>query len=303
MRSPSPLKPPIPSGQTGLPLALESFLTYLSLERGASDHTLRAYRSDLRRFAAFCTSRERSPVPEEETVTLFLRELQKQGRAPSSVQRSAACLRSLARFLRETGETQGEGSRIPLPKRPRPLPQILTEGEVGRLLEACSGPTPLDRRDRALFDLVYGCGLRASEACSLRVRDLDFTGGTLRVVGKGEKTRILPFLGAVRQSVQRYLEEREGDAGWLFLTRSGGPLRREDLWRIVRRRAQQAGIPRVRLHPHTLRHSFATHLLRHGMDLRTLQSLLGHASLGTTEVYTHFDQELRDVYDRTHPRA
>ena len=308
MPHPGRLKTAAPSGGTSLCLPFESFLTYLALERGASEHTLRAYRSDLTHFEDFCARRGKPPCPPEENeLTLFLRELQRQGLAASSVQRRAACLRSFLRFLQEQGEPAASREPLSLPDRPAPLPQILTEGEVGRLLETCDGSASLDLRDRALFELIYGCGLRASEACSLRLRDVDCTGGTLRVRGKGNKTRVVPLLGEVRKAVERYLAagrgEAPGDPEALFLSRNRRPLRREDLWRIVRRRGVQAGIPSSRLHPHILRHSFATHLLRHGMDLRTLQSLLGHASLGTTEKYTHFDQELRDVYDRAHPRA
>lgn len=165
----------------------------------------------------------------------------------------------------------------------------------------------MDRRDRALIETLYGCGLRASEACGLRLPDVDFSGGFLRVTGKGDKERIVPLVGTCRSVLERFVTETRplfrpvGDV--LFTTRSGNPMRREDVWRVVQKRGQKAGISLSRLHPHILRHSFATHLLRRGMDLRTLQELLGHASIGTTERYTHFDTELRDIYDRCHPRA
>ena len=237
-------------------------------------------------------------------MTLFLRELQKQGRAPSSVQRSRR-LPAVPGPV-SSGDRGDPGGGLPdPPAEAAPPPAADPDGggggaASGGLLRphpaGSEGPGPLrsglrlrPSGLRGLFPSGPGPGLHRRNP----------PGG-----GQGGEDPD-PSLSGGGAPVGAALpgRGREGDAGWLFLTRSGGPLRREDLWRIVRRRGQQAGIPRVRLHPHTLRHSFATHLLRHGMDLRTLQSLLGHASLGTTEVYTHFDQELRDVYDRTHPRA
>jgi integrase/recombinase XerD len=202
---------------------------------------------------------------------------------------------------------QPDSERLPLPAKERKLPQILGEGEVERIIQACAGTSPMDRRDRALIETLYGCGLRASEACGLRLPEVDFSGGVLRVTGKGDKERIVPLVGTCRAVLEKFVSETRplfkpvGDV--LFTTRSGNPMRREDVWRVVQKRGQKAGISLSRLHPHVLRHSFATHLLRRGMDLRTLQELLGHASIGTTERYTHFDTELRDIYDRCHPRA
>jgi integrase/recombinase XerD len=179
---------------------------------------------------------------------------------------------------------------------------------VDRLFQACEGDGPLDLRDRALFGTAYGCGLRAGELCGLRIGDVDFSARVLRAFGKGEKERAIPFLGEVSEKVALYLQKGRplllkvpGD--FLFLTRSGNPMKREDIWRTLRKRGAKAGIPAARLHPHVLRHSFATHLLRRGMDQRSLQELLGHSSIATTEKYLHFDLELRDVYDKAHPRA
>ena len=171
-----------------------------------------------------------------------------------------------------------------------------------------SGPRPLDVRDLAIVELGYGCGLRASELCGLEVVDLDFDSRLLRTLGKGNKARVVPFLGAAARSVRLYLDSARHDLnrfgdGHVFLSRLGRPLRREDLWRILRRRGAAAGIARSRLYPHILRHSFATHLLARGMDMRTLQEMLGHASIMTTQVYAHFDREMRTEYDRFHPRA
>lgn len=292
-----------PLGENGpLDPRMESFLEYLSLERAFSPNTCQAYRRDLSKYVSFCAERGRDPVPPEvDTVSLFLASLRSQGAAKSSVQRAAACIKSFSRFLGEVGEDPG---KVPmLPDKPSPMPAILTEGEVLRLLEATAGDAPGDLRDRAMIELLYGCGLRASELCSLTMKDLDLSSGTVRVRGKGDKVRVLPLVGETRSALERYLKVRGTHQGPIFQGDRGGPFRREMLWKMIQRRGRQAGIAASRLHPHILRHSCATHLLRRGMDLRTLQCLLGHSSVRTTEVYTHFDLELRDVYDRSHPRA
>lgn len=289
-------------------IRLKAFCDYLAFERGASANTVAAYRADLKSWFAFArASGITEDVPDSAVLARYLRHLASLSRSKSTLQRHAAALRTWKRFLEEEGFRPVSSERLPLPAKDRKLPQILGEGEIERIIQACSGTSPMDKRDRALLETVYGCGLRASEACGIRLGDVDFAGGILRVTGKGDKERIVPLVGTSRHVLQRYISETrpvfdpKGDG--IFITRSGKPLRREDVWRIVQKRGHQAGIPLSRLHPHVLRHSFATHLLRRGMDLRTLQELLGHASIGTTERYTHFDIELRDVYDRCHPRA
>lgn len=288
---------------------LGAFLAYLRLERGCSEHTIQAYAVDLRDWESFCTVRhEESAVLSEDRVVAWVRTLENRGLSRSTIQRRLAALRSWQRYLREQQDEEQRWTP-PLPARGQTLPQILSEGEVERLLRACGGGKLLDLRDRALLEMAYGCGLRASELGGLLRRDVDWAGGIVRVRGKGDKERLVPFLGAVREQVMRYLDRVQfgGDLDHgnvpLFLSRNSLPLRREDIWRILRRRGRIAGIPLGRLHPHVLRHSFATHLLRRGMDLRTLQEILGHSSIATTERYAHFDVELRDVYDACHPRA
>lgn len=200
------------------------------------------------------------------------------------------------------------GNLPKLPSREKKLPQILTEGEVDRLLEACGDNDPVSLRDRALIEIGYGCGLRAGEIASLAMENIDTSSGFIRLSGKGGKERIVPLVGKVRSRLERYLLSgrahfQRNPTERVFISKNGHPLRREDVWRIIQKRGKIAGIPSSRLYPHILRHSFATHLLRRGMDLRTLQELLGHSSIMTTEKYTHFDIELRDVYDKSHPRA
>lgn len=288
---------------------LETFFNYLRYERGCSENTVNAYRSDLRGWFSFCAERDVAPSPPSPgRIAEYLGFLSRAGRSKSSIQRAAATLRSWTRFLASEGVSGGSLDLLRLPARERKLPKVLTEGEVDRLLEACEGDDPISLRDRAIVEVGYGCGLRAGEIASLELSDVGLDSGLIRLRGKGGKERVVPLVGKVKARVERYLasgRERLGGsrAGKFFLSRNGRPLRREDVWRVVQRRGEKAGISRSRLHPHILRHSFATHLLRRGMDLRVLQELLGHSSIMTTEKYTHFDVELRDVYDKSHPRA
>lgn len=285
------------------------FFGYLRFERGCSENTIKAYASDLRAWVRYCETKKTDPShPVSGIISDFLAGMTDAGKSKASVQRNAATLRSWMRFLAAEGLLD-EGDSLPrLPSREKKLPQVLTEGEVDRLLEACEGDDPLSRRDRAVVELGYGCGLRAGEIARLTLEDVGIQAGFVRIQGKGGKERIVPLVGKVRSRVERYLLTGRRqfpleDTDRVFVSQNGRPLRREDVWRIIRKRGGAAGISGSRLFPHILRHSFATHLLRRGMDLRTLQELLGHSSIMTTEKYTHFDVELRDVYDKSHPRA
>ena len=288
---------------------IRQFRLYLLAERGRSPHTAESYASDLRQWLCFCERTGEEPCPPSpESVAAFRLELASEGRARSTQQRAVAAIRSWIRFV-EMEEGREEDLPLPeLPRKTRKEPRVLNEAEIERLLVACRGPRPLDLRDRAIVEMGYGCGLRASELCGLELLDLDFEARLLRTRGKGNKMRVVPFLGETARSVRLYLDSarpelnRRGEPR-VFLSRLGRPLRREDLWRILRRRGAAAGIARSRLYPHILRHSFATHLLARGMDMRTLQEMLGHASIMTTQVYAHFDREMRTEYDRFHPRA
>lgn len=290
-------------------LLLPEFRKYLRYERGCSENTVKAYGADLLRWGGFCRERNLPLVPPEAVAAAsFIKSLTEAGYSSSTVQRHAAALRSWGVFLVEEGILEKGVFDCPLPEKGKSLPRILSEGEIRRLFEASMGEDPLDLRDRAVLETGYGCGLRAGELAGLRLQDVDMAGGLIRPLGKGDKERVVPFLGEARNRLRSYLEKGRpaldrGLSDRVFLSRSGKNLRREDVWRIIRKRGRIAGIPLSRLYPHILRHSFATHLLRRGMDLRTLQEILGHASIATTERYTHFDLELRDVYDRTHPRA
>jgi integrase/recombinase XerD len=242
--------------------------------------------------------------------------MDEEGKMRSSQQRCIAALRSWIHFVEME---EGEDLDIPLPELPDKTqlePRVLNEAEIKRLMDVCQGNKPLMVRDRAIFEIGYGCGLRASEICALTILDLDFDSKLLRTKGKGDKERVVPFLGEAARSVKAYLaavrpqlkDKNKGSSevkskNKVFLSYLGRPLNRQDVWRILRKRGREAGIPQSRLYPHILRHSFATHLLARGMDMRTLQEMLGHSSIITTQTYSHFDREMRTVYDQFHPRA
>ncbi|GHV53850.1 integrase [Synergistales bacterium] len=301
---------------TGDP-AVDGFLDYMLLERGSSINTVLAYRTDLVYWMKFCDELGNTYYPVlPETQARYLRRLEKDGMSSATRMRRAASLSVFSKYLVYDGVTDGAPLLGPLPKREKTLPQVMTEGEIERMLSSCEAggegviKAAVALRDKTMIEMVYDCGLRASEICSLRLRDLDESGGLIYVKGKGGKERVVPYVGTLRNAVKKYLAEArpvlagskvETDA--LFLSSRGRMMNRVALWGIVQKHGRVAGISRTRLHPHVLRHSFATHLQRRGMDLRTLQELLGHASIATTEKYTHLDTELRDVYDSFHPRA
>jgi integrase/recombinase XerD len=290
------------------------FLAYLEFERGLSRNTLEAYRTDLLQFGRFLDERGVSAVEAESAdVADFLTGLASgDGKAasPATIHRKAACLRSFYRHLRREGVRESDPTAtLSAPRRGRKLPQVLTRGEVESLLSQPRGTEPAALRDRALLELMYACGLRASEAIGLEVGDVDLEDGMLRARGKGSKERVVPIGQNALRALRAYLERgRPGlvkgrpERG-LFVNFRGGALTRQGLYKIVRRHAQTAGLA-DRMSPHTLRHTFATHLLAGGCDLRSVQEMLGHADVSTTQLYTHLSSErLKDVYFRAHPRA
>jgi integrase/recombinase XerD len=288
------------------------FLAYLEFERGLSRNTLDAYRSDLLQYGRFLEGRHTGA--DEATsadVADFLADLGSRSASPATIHRKAACLRSFYRHLRREGIRDSDPTAsLSAPRRGRKLPQVLSRGEVDNLLSQPRGTEPAALRDSALLELMYACGLRASEAISLAVSDVDLEDGLLRARGKGSKERIVPVgqraLAAVRIYLQRgrpQLIRRKPEEKKLFVNFRGGPLTRQGLYKIVRRHAQTAGLA-DRMSPHTLRHTFATHLLAGGCDLRSVQEMLGHADVSTTQLYTHLSSgRLKEVYFKAHPRA
>ncbi len=289
---------------------LLDFLAYLEFERGLSRNTLDAYRSDLLQYGAFLKRTGVRPLEADHaTLTRFLTELANEV-APTTLQRKIACLRSFHRHLRREGVLEHDPTaRLKGPRRSQKLPQVLNRAEVARLLAQPKGTDAPALRDRALLETMYACGLRASEATALELLDVDLESGVLRARGKGSKERLVPIgrqaVAALRAYVSRGRPELVGvrDEPRLFVNRRGAGLTRQGLYKIVQRHARGAGLE-DRMSPHTLRHTFATHLLAGGCDLRSLQEMLGHADIATTQVYTHLSAErLKDSYFEAHPRA
>jgi len=315
------------------PLVLE-FLAYLELERGLSRNTLQAYRSDLLQFGEFLRRRDVEPLQAGHgDLAAFLSELaggappepvaaeagsstephaasERRAVSAATLRRKAACLRSFYRHLRREGTIAHDPTaELRGPRRTQRLPAALTRGEVTQLLGEPHGTEPLALRDRALLELMYACGLRASEATGMDLSDIDLEEGVLRARGKGAKERIVPIGASAVAATRTYLlRGRPALVGVqvqsrLLVNSRGGGLTRQGLYKIVQGYAHRAGLER-KMSPHTLRHTFATHLLAGGCDLRSLQEMLGHSDLATTQVYTHLSAErLKDVYFDAHPRA
>jgi integrase/recombinase XerD len=290
------------------------FIAYLEFERGLARNTLEAYRSDLLQFGGFLEGRGLAALTVDPAdIADFLNGLggaDGGSASPATVHRKSACLRAFYRHLRREELIDGDPTaQLASPRRSRRLPQVLSRAEVARLLENPKGVEPIELRDRALLELMYACGLRASEVTGLEVTDLDLDELVLRAHGKGSKERLVPVGRTAAEAVRRYLARgRPKLVGAaveprLFVNFRSGPLSRQGLYKIVRRHAADVGLA-DRMSPHTLRHSFATHLLAGGCDLRAVQEMLGHADVSTTQLYTHLSSErLKDVYFRAHPRA
>jgi integrase/recombinase XerD len=291
---------------------LEEFRDYLSLESGRSGNTVEAYIRDLRRLADLATSRGiREPArinrPLLRDLVYLLKDL---GLSAATIRRQVSAVRTYFGFLLGEGLIQNDPSdRLETPRRGRVLPETLSVRDIEALLSAPNVEEPLAWRDRALLELGYGAGLRVSELCGLGLTDLLLSENLVRVFGKGAKERLVPIGRSVIGAVSVYLHtvrselDRGKSGGRVLLNARGEPLSRVGAWGVVRRAAQRAGI-RKRVTPHTLRHSFATHLLEGGADLRAVQEMLGHADLSTTQIYTHVDREyLRSVHKQFHPRA
>jgi len=291
---------------------LEEFRDFLSFERGLSERTIEAYLRDLTRLVRPLAA---SGVAAPRDITYeklrdYVAELSHSGRAPATVSRAVSSIRGYCRFLLEDGILAVDPSeRLETPRGGRALPDVLSLHDIERLLEAVTPQRTFAFRDRAILEVLYGCGLRVSELCGLRTRDTDLEAGLVRVVGKGSKERFVPLGADARHALHRYLRElrprldRGSSGGCVFLNRAGGPLSRMGVWKILRNYVERAGITK-RVTPHTLRHSFATHLLEGGADLASVQEMLGHADISTTEIYTHVDRShLRQVHKEHHPRG
>lgn len=295
--------------------AIDTFLAHLSLERGLSPRTIEAYGRDLVRFASFMDAAGvRTPVAvRREHLVAFTRFLEREGLAPRSRARALVASRCLLRHhgaLGSAGEDPLEG--VSSPDFDTPLPRILRSDETAALIEAADSSTVLGLRDRSMLEVLYGCGLRVSELVTLRLGAVDRRAGLVRVIGKGRKERVIPLGIPALECLELYLDTARPslakrsapDCDAVYLTRRGRAMTRQNFFVRIRVMARAAGIPSDRVSPHVLRHAFATDLLEGGADLRAVQSMLGHADLATTEVYTHVSRtRLRETVDRLHPRG
>ncbi|HYU16203.1 MAG TPA: site-specific tyrosine recombinase XerD [Candidatus Acidoferrum sp.] len=291
--------------------AVHEFLAALQTERGASLHTLAAYRRDLAGFTAALRRAGRSVhTARVGDLTEYLAGLRRRGLGARSTARHLSAVRGLYRFLVGTGEIRRDPTEhLEAPRPPRRLPRTLSVEDAAALVESPDLSATEGLRDRAMLELLYASGLRASECLTLRMDDLNVTAGYVMATGKGSRQRLVPVGVHALRWVQRYVATsrpgfvRRGEPGVLFLNRSGRPLSRQGLWVIIKRAARRAGI-RSSVSPHTLRHSFASHLLERGADLRSVQAMLGHADISTTQIYTHLSSSaVRAMYRKFHPRA
>ncbi|RYG74624.1 site-specific tyrosine recombinase XerD [Lentibacillus lipolyticus] len=293
--------------------ALDEFLHYLQVERGVSENTLQSYRRDLKNYVQYMEKVIRKSAwnnISRTDITGFLHKLKDDGKSSSTIARAISSIRSFHRFLvREQLTDHDPSIHIETPKKERKLPAILSSQDVDALL-AIGGNTPLDIRNKAMLELLYATGLRVTELVSLKVSDLHLTMGFVRCFGKGAKERIVPLGEIAKKAVDDYLRfsraslvNKKQDKNALFVNQHGRPLSRQGFWKILKKLAHDSGIKKE-ITPHTLRHSFATHLLENGADLRSVQEMLGHADISTTQIYTHVTKaRLKDMYQEYHPRA
>lgn len=307
------------TAEDALPDEAVEFLSWLAVERGRAPNTVSAYRRDLRSFCEWLAPRSPSDAAEED-LNAWIGHLSELGRAPSTVARMTVAVRAMYRYLSdESDDSSGAGdpaAAVDVPKVPRGLPKALSEDQVAALLSSPVGDEPLVRRDRAMLEVLYGTGMRVSELTGLSLGDVDLGDRLMRVLGKGRRERIVPIgrhgaaaladwlSGAGRAAVVEGWDVGRDDADAVFVNARARRLTRQGAWGVVRKHGDRVGLGREQLTPHVLRHSCATHLLDHGADIRSVQELLGHVSISSTQRYTAVSQErLRQVFDAAHPRA
>ena len=291
---------------------IDSFLLYLATERGLSTNYQLSTRASLERFAGWALGRDINLVTKVTPPLLseFLISEKKRGLTATSIKLQAVALRIFFRFLTARAQVPTDpAEKLPLPRLPQTLPQPLSQPDMAKLVASPAGDSPLEVRDRALLELLYACGLRIAEVCSARLENLDEEGGVIRVTGKGNKTRLIPVGRAALEALKFYLTNARPklvspkSGGEIFLSVRGHALTPARIWQLVRHYAKISGIEEA-VHPHQLRHSFATHLLAGGADLRIIQEMLGHASIATTQIYTQVDRgQLKSIHRKFHPRG
>lgn len=292
---------------------LRSYIHFLEIEKGSSNNTIAAYKLDLKRYLGFLEARGITAAEgvHEEDISRFVAALYDVGLAGRSISRNLSAIKMFHRFLTGEGLTVNDPTQnLETPKLPRTLPDVLDPDEIGSILEVVNTSEPLGVRDRAILETMYATGIRVSELITLKQSNVSGEAGIIRVFGKGSKERLVPigrpaleWIGRYLQGVRAELSKKGKGRDVLFLNSRGSPLSRMSIWNIIRQNTLKAGI-RKEVHPHTFRHSFATHLLEGGADLRSVQEMLGHSDIATTEIYTHIDREyLKEVHRTFHPRG
>lgn len=292
-------------------LLINEFMNHLSVERGLAKNTLLAYGRDLEKYTEYLTGQgvKSQAQIKREHVSNFMFDLKKHGMSATSICRHLAAVKMFHRFLvRENLTKEDPTTLVETPKLWKRVPAVLTQPEIDSMLTAASGRKPQDVRDQAILEIFYGCGLRVSELADLKTTSVNYDVGFVRAVGKGSKERIIPVGKKAVEALQKYLlkarpqllNKKTSEA--LFLSRLGARMSRQSLWSVIKLYAKKANIKKT-IKPHTLRHTFATHLLQHGADLRSVQEMLGHSDISTTQIYTHVDKEhLKNVHKEFHPR-
>jgi integrase/recombinase XerD len=291
---------------------VNEFINYLAVERGLAKNTLESYGRDLRQYYSYLHNDKIDAVKQASRATIlaYLEQLQSKGRAVSTISRNLAAIKSYYQFLvRERYLEKDPAANLESPKLEKKLPKILTIAEIEELLKQPNSFLPTGTRDKAMLELLYATGIRVSELISLNVSDVNLEMGYIKCYGKGSKERIVPLGSIAAKCVQEYVTRGRGklvrtyDEPALFVNHHGNRLTRQGFWKIIKKYAQEANIIKE-ITPHTLRHSFATHLLENGADLRSVQEMLGHADISTTQIYTQVTKNrLKEVYEKTHPRA
>jgi integrase/recombinase XerD len=291
---------------------VQGFLSYLTAEKGLSKNTAASYQLDLKKFHAFLTARNTDFLSfSKSDIVDFIQKLRDESYSAASICRFISTIRGLCKYLLvERRITEDPSENLQAPKKWERLPKAISIEDVKRLLEASYADTlskPVANRDYVMFELLYSSGLRVSELISLRLEDISFDAGFLRVIGKGSKERIVPLHMRALERLKRFISLerpeilRKRNSSYLFITRRGGPMTRQRFWQTMKKLGKRTGLD---ISPHTMRHSFATHLLEGGADLRSLQKLLGHADISTTQIYTKVTTDrLKQVYSKHHPRA
>lgn len=293
---------------------LEKFIEYLEVEKNASKYTIEFYERDIVTFLEFLEREHVSDIKDvdQQTIRVFLTELYKRKLSRKSVSRILSCLRSFYKFLEKDALVSNNPFiHIPLPKQEKYIPDFFYHEELAKLFQACDISTPLGQRNQAILELFYATGIRVSECQNLRLHQIDLSLGFINVIGKGRKERYIPFGQYAQEALQTYikdgrrklLEKTTNETDYVFLNARGNPLTTRGIYYILENIIKKTALT-VKMHPHKLRHTFATHLLNEGADLRTVQELLGHEHLSSTQIYTHITKDrLRNVYMNSHPRA